>query len=213
MSSPVFSADGDGAVEATRVVLGGGVIVYPTETVYGLGGDPMSAEIVARIGEIKGRGESKPILVLTDTWDRVATWIAGVAHDAETLMSHEPPLPVTFLFPAGENAPEWLIGEEGLIGIRKTTSAFCLDLIGEIDRPLLSTSANRTGRDAPARFSEIEPFILDKVDATFRSDAKREGVHSTIVRAAGDRIEVLREGGVSEEDLWKILGESNSQTG
>jgi L-threonylcarbamoyladenylate synthase len=194
------------AVErAVAVVRRGGVLVYPTETVYGLGCDPADAAAVDRIRAIKGRDADKPMLAITDVWDRVERWIEGVGEVYRRLMRHEPPLPVTIVFEASEDAPPGLVSAEGGIGIRRTTDAFCRALVAAADTPILSTSANRAGEPPAHRFANLDPAVLGAVDEAIDAGYPLGGTPSAVVRVEEGALVVLREGAVAASVLHRIV--------
>lgn len=197
--------DADTIERAAAVVRGGGVLVYPTETVYGIGCDPADEAAVARVRAVKGRDADKPMLAITDRWDRVKRWIEGVGEAHRRLMRHEPPLPVTIVFEASDEAPPGLVSAEGGIGIRRTTDAFCRALVAAAGTPVLSTSANRAGRPSVHRFADLDPAVLDAVDEAIDAGHPLGGTPSTVVRVAGGELVVLREGAVEAAALRRVV--------
>ena len=202
------SVDKEMVERAAVVVRAGGVLVYPTETVYGIGCDPANAEAVARVRTIKGRDAAKPMLAITDRWGRVASWIAGLTDAHRALMQHEPPLPVTIVFDASDDAPPGLVSPQGGIGIRRTTDPFCRALVAAADTPVLSTSANRAGRAPVARFAHLDDAVLDAVDSSVDAGHDLGGTPSTVVRVADSELVVLREGAVDAAELHRIVAAS-----
>ena len=200
-----FRADGEGIQAAARTVASGGVLLYPTETVYGLGGDPEDARAVERILHLKGRAADKPMLVLTDEWRRVAGWLAGVTQAHRRLMAHEPPLPVTLLFDAGVATPPWLVGPGGWVGVRQTSDSFCRAVIARADCALLSTSANEAGGSSPNCFEAVSSTIRASVDCAIDAGQPLAGMPSTIVRFDGADLVVVREGAVPVKTLREIV--------
>lgn len=196
----------DGLVErATEVVRTGGVLVYPTETVYGLGCDPANEAAVARVRAIKGRDADRPMLALTDVWARVEPWIAALEEAHRRLMRHEPPLPVTLVFEASDAAPPGLVSPEGGIGVRRTADAFCRALVAAAGTPVLSTSANLAGRPPAHRFADLDPAVLDAVDEAVDAGHDLGGTPSTVVRVETGALVVLREGAVDAATLHRIV--------
>jgi L-threonylcarbamoyladenylate synthase len=198
--------DAPGVARAAAVVRAGGVLVYPTETVYGIGCDPADAAAVARVRAVKGRDARKPMLALTDRWDRVERWIADVTGVHRALMRYEPPLPVTIVFDASDAAPPGLVSAEGGVGIRRTTDAFCRALVAAAGTPVLSTSANRAGRSPAARFADLDDRVLGAVDEAIDAGHDLGGTPSTVVRVEGGDLIVLREGAVEAAALRTIAG-------
>ena len=193
---------------AAAAIQQGGVVLYPTETVYGLGCDPRRADAVARIGQLKGRDASKPMLAVTDRWGRVDGWIAGLTEPHRRLMSAADadgdPLAVTLLFTPGPECPEALVGPGGLVGIRRTADPICRALVAACETAILSTSANPAGAPPPARFEQVEATIRAGVDAALDAGHPLRGTPSTVVQVAANGIEVLREGAVPADVVRRI---------
>ncbi len=201
--------DGGGVERAAEVVCAGGVIVYPTETVYGLGCDPTDADAVARVRAVKGRDADRPMLALTDAWGRVEAWLAGLTDAHRRLMQHDPPLPVTLVFDASGAAPRALVSTGGTraggtVGLRRTSDLLCRALIAVADRPLLSTSANRAGRPPASRFADLDPAVAGAADLALDAGHALGGTPSTVVRIDRGRCVVLREGAVDAATVRAI---------
>jgi L-threonylcarbamoyladenylate synthase len=190
--------------QAVDLVLSGGIILYPTDTVYGLGGDATNPAPSKRIRALKGSGVDKPLIVLTDSWDRVSEWIGKPDALTAELMDvglHES---LTILFPAQPSAPREVIGSSSEIGIRVCRHPFCARLIAGSGKPISSTSANTTGSPTPLRLNDIEDHIRGGVDLEI-DGGELAGAASTIVRSAGRRPQVVREGSVTIEVLRHLL--------
>ncbi|MBQ9652788.1 MAG: threonylcarbamoyl-AMP synthase [Bacteroidales bacterium] len=160
--------------EALEVLRKGGTILYPTDTVWGLGCDATNPKAVARIYEIKQRSDSKSLVLLASDLDMVAKYVKEVPSIAVDLVEVND-APMTIIYPgaiAGE--PEsagdrWhlahnTVAEDGSVGIRIPMMQWCKDLVFKLGRPLVSTSANISGEPTPKRFSEIPQEIKDAVD-------------------------------------------------
>jgi L-threonylcarbamoyladenylate synthase len=201
--SVTVGVDKAGVDAAARAVRAGGVILYPTETVYGVGGDARRPDVIERVRGMKGRDAEKPVLVLVDRWERVAGWVTGESDRVATVMGHEPPLAVTLLLDASGEAPAGVVGPNGLVGVRRTSDAFCRALIEEADAPLLSTSANPPGEPAPALFDDVAPSMRASVDVAVDAGRPLPGVPSTVARVQAGRVVVVRLGAV---DLATLEG-------
>lgn len=200
----VASTGAAGVRAAAEVLARGGVLLYPTETVYGLGCDPFADEAVARVRALKGRDADKPMLALTDDWARVARWFSGVGEGHRRLMAFEGAL--TILFEAGPEAPRSLVGPEGLVGVRRAGEAFCRAVIAKSNHPLVSTSANPAGAPAPNRLADVDARLLAAVDLAVDAGAPLAGTPSTVVRVVGEEVVVVREGEVSAAMVQRIVG-------
>lgn len=206
MTTQLVGVDAAGVARSASCIRAGGILVYPTETVYGIGGDALDVGVMARIRALKGSSTDKPMLVLTDEWARVMDWFAEVSVALQRLMVHQSALSLTLLIPASESAPEPLVGPEGIIGMRRTGDSFCRALIDAAETPLLSTSANVSGESSPAKFDDINPAILDGVDLAVDAGRTLTGVPSTIVRVAGDGFQIVREGAMDARTIHEIVG-------
>lgn len=206
MSAQIVGANETGVARSVPCIQSGGVLLYPTETVYGLGGDARDANVANRIRVLKGSEGTKPMLVLIDEWFRVAEWIERTTLLVDRLLAGMPDLPITFLLPASVDAPMHLTGEDGLIGIRQTTDSFCRELVVRANTPLLSTSANKAGGVPPVEFEDVDSEIRRGVDVAVDARRTLQGVPSTIVRLDGKTIHVIRKGEVDVQTIHEILG-------
>ena len=185
---------------AMRLVRGGGVVVYPSDTVYGLGGDARRPDVAARCRSLKGRG-AVPMLSLVDDWGRVADWV----DPAESARCRAAAMPgVTVLATASPQAPRHLVGAEGWIGVR-LARGFARALVAQSGAPLLSTSANPSGAPTPTRIADLAPTLRRGADAVV-DGGTLGGAPSTVVRPEADRLVLVREGVVSAEGLQERLG-------
>jgi len=173
----------------------GGVILYPTDTVWGLGCDATDDKAVRRIYEIKQRVDNKAMLVLVNSVAKLQGYVEEVPEMAYELieMSRKP---LTVIYDRGRNFAASLLGEDGSIGIRVTNEAFSHQLCLQFRRPVVSTSANVSGRPTPRNYSQIEREIIDAVDyvVKYRQDDASEPAPSSIIKlSAGNMITIIRE--------------------
>ncbi|MCX4358798.1 MAG: L-threonylcarbamoyladenylate synthase [Rikenellaceae bacterium] len=159
------------AVETLRQ---GGIILYPTDTVWGIGCDATNSDAVAKIYALKKSTDKKSMLVIVDSIDRAAVYTDNVPHVAWDLMEVTDK-PLTLILPGAHGISHELIPDEGTIGIRVPDHEFCHQMCRMLGRPVVSTSANISGMTTPARFDEIDPAVKDGVDmvvdASFEADA------------------------------------------
>ena len=157
--------------EALRVVREGGTILYPTDTVWGLGCDATNAAAVARIFEIKHRADSKSLVLLASDLDMVAKYVKEIPSIAVDLVEVND-APMTIIYPGAicsETGDKWhlaasCVAADGTVGIRIPLAPWCQQLVFKLGRPLVSTSANISGEPTPQRFSDIPQEIKDAVD-------------------------------------------------
>ena len=141
----------------------GKVILYPTDTVWGIGCDATNEKAIDRIYEIKQRQESKSMLILIDKSDMLPLYVARIPLVAWDLISHTY-RPTTFVYPAARNLPKKLIHPDGTIAIRIVNNLFCKKLIKALGHPIVSTSANISGNSAPQTFNDISPEVISLLD-------------------------------------------------
>lgn len=179
---------------ALDVLQKGGVILYPTDTIWGLGCDACNEEAVRRIYAIKNRIDSKSMLVLMENAALLERYVAEVPEIAYDLIELSEK-PLTIIYDGAKNLAKNLIADDGSIGIRLTTEAFSGDLIRRFKRPVVSTSANISGKPSPACFDEIEQEIIDAVDyvVKYRQDDTSKAVPSSIMKLGrGGEIKIIR---------------------
>lgn len=190
---------------AVDCILGGGILIYPTDTVYGLGGDAARDEVSDRLRQLKGSAPDRPLLILTDSWARVADWVSPPDALTRDLMAIAEARSLTILFSATKAVPKGLIGTSSEIGIRLCRYPFCARLIQASGRVISSTSANRAGGKPPLRPDQVEQAVIDGADLLVDGGALA-GVPSTVVRPEGSSWRIVREGSVTGETLDRLLG-------
>lgn len=149
--------------KALEVLKSGGVILYPTDTVWGLGCDATNVEAVAKVYALKNRADSKSMIILLDTDNKIQSYVSEVPDVAYDLIEFSEK-PLTIIYSGAKNLAKNLINEDGSIGIRIPKHNFCEQLIQRFRKPIVSTSANISGANSPANFSEINQEIIDGVD-------------------------------------------------
>ena len=180
--------------EAVRVLRSGGVILYPTDTVWGIGCDATNPEAVARVFEIKRRSEAKSLVLLACDLDMVARYIREIPSIAIDLVEVND-TPMTIVYPGAQGLAPSVVAEDGSVGIRIPLNEFCVQLVRRLRVPLVSTSANISGNPAPVRFSEIDPAIVSAVDwvAPKKYDAGATGRPSQIIKLGlRGEVEIIR---------------------
>lgn len=178
-----------------EVLRNGGLILYPTDTVWGIGCDATNAEAVAKVYQLKKRDDSKSLIVLFDSVQRVCGYVdkmPDVAYDMMDLTDK----PLTLILDGAKNMAVNLIAEDGSVGIRVTNEKFSHDLCMRFKKPLVSTSANISGEPTAAIFSEISDAIVNGVDyvVDYRRDDTSKHKPSSIVKLGKNGlVKIIRE--------------------
>lgn len=184
--------------EAVRVLREGGVIVYPTDTVWGIGCDATNEEAVQKIYALKHREDTKSMLVLLDAPGKLQGYVEEIPEAAWDLLectSDGTQRPMTIIYPNARNLAKNLIAEDGSIGIRITGEAFSKALCERLKRPIVSTSANISGEPTAKNFSQISQQVLAQADyvCQYRRDDEEEKQPSSIVKLGlHNEIQIIR---------------------
>lgn len=180
------------AVETLRK---GGVILYPTDTIWGIGCDATNEAAVKRIYDIKHRADSKSMLVLLDSAAKLPAYVDEIPDMAWELIDLTTK-PLTIIYPQGKNMATSLLAADGSVGIRITEEKFSKDLCTKLRKPLVSTSANISGMPSALNFSEITQEIKDAVDYVVgyrQTDVQRPQPSSIIKLDKGNVITIIRQ--------------------
>lgn len=185
----------DEAKKCVEIMRKGGVILYPTDTVWGIGCDATNAAAVQRVFEIKKRADSKAMLLLVDSADRLARYVGDVPAVAWDLIELTTK-PLTIIYDGARNLAPNLVAEDGSVGIRVTSELFSKELCYRFQKPVVSTSANVSGEPTPSNYSEISPEIIDAVDyvVNYKQLEKGTAKSSSIIKlTANGTVTVIRE--------------------
>jgi L-threonylcarbamoyladenylate synthase len=181
--------------KACEVLSEGGLILYPTDTIWGIGCDATNEAAVHKVYKLKQRMDSKAMLVLVDSTAKLGMYVDEVPDQAWDLIEMTTK-PLTIIYPKAKNLPDCLVADDGSIGIRVTTESFSHKLCERFRRPLVSTSANISGTPSPANFHEIADDIKSGVDyiVQYRQDDLRKAAPSSIIKLGlGGLIRIIRE--------------------
>ena len=181
--------------KASEILQQGGVIVYPTDTIWGVGCDATNADAVERIYALKRRTDHKAMLVLIDCPAKLNGYVANAPDIAWDLIEASDK-PLTIIYPNAKNLAFNLLGEDGSVGIRITNERFSHELCKRFRKPLVSTSANISGLPSPRLFSEIAEAVKNGVDYVVRyhQDETVSAAPSGIIKLSEDGcIEIIRE--------------------
>lgn len=188
------------------MIRSGGLVAFPTETVYGLGANGLDAEACAKIYEAKGRPSDNPLIL--HVADRaMIDRAAAVTEMAERVLAAFAPGPVTVILPKRDEVPSKVTGGLSTVGIRMPDNDIARALIRTAGVPIAAPSANASGRPSPTTAAAVFADMDGKIPLILDGGPCRFGVESTIVDCTGERAEILRPGAVTREMLTEVLGE------
>jgi L-threonylcarbamoyladenylate synthase len=188
-----------------RALARGALVVFPTETLYGLGADARSDAAVERLVAVRGREAGKPILVLVRDVAMAASVAAEVPVGARRLAARFWPGPLTLVLPARAGLPAALTAGSGTIGVRVPGHPVAAAIVDGLGGPVTAPSANPPGETPPRRLDEARGWFGGRVDV-YVDGGELPGGGSTVARVDGDEVHVLRAGAVSEAALRAALG-------
>lgn len=189
-----FEEDIKKAVECMRK---GGVILYPTDTVWGIGCDATNAEAVKRVYDIKQRDDSKALICLVDSADRLVRYFRNIPQVAWDLFDSiaQGTRPTTVILDGAQGVAPNLVAEDGSLAMRVTQEPFSHELCYRMQKPVVSTSANISGQPAAQNYQDIDPQLLEKVDYVCWSRRQEHKPHtpSSIVKLSSEgEIKIIR---------------------
>jgi len=161
----------------------GGVILYPTDTIWGLGCDATNQDAVEKIYKIKKRRESKSLIILVNGFTMLERYVRNIPEVAGEILDVSDK-PLTIIYPEGKNLAPGVCNEDGSVGIRICSDDFCNELITRFRKPVISTSANYSEAPSPSHFSEIEDEIIRSADyvVKYRQTDTNKNTPSSIIK-------------------------------
>ncbi|QUL97910.1 MAG: threonylcarbamoyl-AMP synthase [Candidatus Fermentithermobacillus carboniphilus] len=191
---------------AAGILREGGLVAFPTETVYGLGANALDPEAVEKIFRAKGRPQDNPVIVHVSRPEGIKPLVTGVPPLAQKLMDMFWPGPLTLLFPRSSLVPSVVTAGLPLVAIRMPDHPVAQRLIDVAGVPVAAPSANTSGRPSPTSADEVYSDLNGKVDIIIDAGPTNIGVESTVLDVSGAIPRILRPGGVSREELVEALG-------
>jgi L-threonylcarbamoyladenylate synthase len=169
--------------QAVNVLIKGGVILYPTDTIWGLGCDATNKDAVEKIFRIKKRRESKSLIILVNGFTMLERYVKNIPDAAYEILDVSDK-PMTIIYPEGKNLAPGVCGEDGSVGVRICSDDFCNELITRFRKPVISTSANYTEVPPPSDFSEIEDDLIRSVDyvVKYRQTDSNKNTPSSVIK-------------------------------
>lgn len=192
--------------EAADHLRWGGLVAFPTETVYGLGADAFQPEAVERIFEAKGRPTDNPLIVHVTRREQLGEVAGDVSRSAQTLIEHFLAGPLTLILPKHPDLPSVVTAGLETVGVRMPALPLAQSFLDACDTPVPAPSANRSGRPSPTSWEAVRDDLDGRIDCILQGERTKTGVESTVVDCTTDPVEVLRPGAISVEALEAVLG-------
>lgn len=193
--------------QAVKILRGGGLIAFPTETYYGLAVDPFNESALKRLFAVKNRPSLKPVLILIPSRDHLARLTHCVPDTAKKLINKFWPGPLTMVLQARDELPGMLTGGTGTIGVRISPHSVAHALLNAYNAPLTATSANRSGGRAAVTESEVLEIFGDDIDMVLGGGRTPGQSPSTLIGFAGDTFEGIREGCIPFSTIQDVLNQ------
>ena len=174
-----------------EILKNGGVILYPTDTIWGIGCDATQKEAIQKVIDIKGRTGEKHFILLCKDVEMISQYVETIPQKALDLIK-ETTSPLTIIYPKAKNLPIEMLSHDGSIGIRIPHHEYCQRLLKELNRPIVSTSANISGEKSPSDFSEISLAIKENADFISPQEFQAKGTQASSIVKIFENGEVLK---------------------
>lgn len=194
------------ARRAAEIIRTGGVIVYPTETVFGIGCDPWNHSAWERIMELKRRESVRTMLLLADSREMVEHMVGKLVPLAARLADAFWPGALSLVLRPERELPSWLYGPSGGVAFRVSKHPVSRSIIGEFGKPIISTSANISGQPPVSTFEEARRMFGDFADMVVDGDVPLSGIPSTIIDLTSGEMELIREGAIHPAHIREVTG-------
>ena len=192
-------------IEAARVIERGGIVVFPTSFIYGLGADAFNVDAINRVFRIKKRPHNKPLSVLVKNREALYKLVQYIPSYASTIMDRFWPGKITVVFKAKDGLPENLTAGTNTIGVRIPEHPAASALINALDSPITGTSANFSGKAGCSQISDLDPLIADELDLILDAGPLEGGIGSTVIDVTGNGPKILREGAIAAKDIFTLF--------
>jgi L-threonylcarbamoyladenylate synthase len=198
---------------AIEILKAGGIVAFPTDTVYGLGGDAFNSEVAERIYSVKQRPRSLPLPILLSDSTQVAAVVDFTPEIARFLMKRFWPGGLTLVLPRGASLPEIISAGSDKVAIRIPNHVVPLTIIHSLGAPIIGTSANISDKPSPVTAQEVEQQLGSKIDLIIDTGRCTGGLESTVVDVTGETPVILRQGIIPEDEIKRACQEYAREVG
>lgn len=192
--------------KAGKIIADGGLVAFPTETVYGLGADALNQDAVGRVYAAKGRPSDNPMIVHISSFDDMETLVKKITADMRKLAEAFWPGPMTMVVGRKKIIPDVTTGGLDTVGIRMPNNKTALELIRLSGCPIAAPSANLSGKPSPTTAEHVIDDLFGRIDAVIKGGDCNVGIESTVIDMTGDTPMILRPGILTGDDFEKVLG-------
>ncbi len=193
---------------AAEIITNGGIVAFPTETVYGLGADIFDAAAIRKIFTAKGRPADNPLIAHVGSFEQINLLTAEITSSAQAFIEAFFPAPLTIVLPKSAEVPLIATANLRTIGIRMPRNELAREFLLACENPLVAPSANISGRPSPTSWQAVDEDLNGKIDCILQGEVSEIGLESTVVDCTGEIPLILRSGAVTLEDLQKIIPET-----
>ncbi len=191
--------------KAAKVIQDGGIVLFPTETVYGIGANALNDEAVRKIFIAKGREQDNPLILHISEIEMLSQIAKNISKTEKMLMESFWPGPFTIILQKKEGIAEVATCGGDTVGVRMPSNPIAQEFIKEAKVPIAAPSANISGKPSGTKLSDIIEELQDKVDAIIDGGESEIGLESTVVRVVNDTVQILRPGKITKEDIQKVV--------
>jgi L-threonylcarbamoyladenylate synthase len=202
----VIETKADNFLNAVAALKRGDVIVFPTETLYGLGADALNFAAVEKVFQLKGRDPNNPFPVLVSDHAMLNSLVADISPLAEKLIAHFWPGPLTLVLPARGDIPTPLVNSTGGIGVRISSQPIANEIVRMLGRPLTATSANPSGQPGAQTVEQARNYFSGKIEIFVDGDKLNSKTGSTVAAVTENKIKIIRAGAIGKDALQKVVG-------
>ena len=205
MKTRIILPDTDGISEAGAILRAGGLVAFPTETVYGLGANALDATATRRIYEAKGRPSDNPMIVHVASIDMLNSVAWGVTDEQKALMSKLWPGPITFVLRKNTGVPEVTTGGLDTVAVRWPSRREAAEIIVAAGVPIAAPSANLSGKPSPTTFEDVAEDMDGRIDAIVKGERTAIGIESTVLDLTSEVPTILRPGFITKSQIEEAV--------
>lgn len=181
----------------------GGVVAFPTETVYGLGADISNEMAIQKIYSLKGRDFQKPLSIFVSSLEMLEEYVCEITPEAERLVKKYWPGPLTLIFKANQNVSKTVCAGGDTVGVRMSSHPIVAHILREFEKPITATSANVSGLPSAQSYEQVLHYFSTKIDYVVESKWEGATLESTVVDVTGLECRILREGELTRQEIMK----------